>query len=148
VPETFDQRMSDLAERVGDGALTGTVEVDQVYARYQHEGLDLKHPGGGRAKYLEQPLYDRHRDYLQRLADDVLGAGFLTDAMVDNMESLSLEVYDNAPWEFHDLRASGHPKVTSGGMVLYDRPPNVHRLTGPELRAKSHLRSLGFGHEF
>lgn len=117
------------------------------YARYQHEGLDLKHPSGGEAKYLEGPLYQRHRDYLQRLADHTL-TGDLTRAMVDNVEALSLQVYDLAPREFHDLRASGHPTVTDAGAVAYDRPPNVHRLTDVELRAKAELRALGFGHEF
>ena len=143
----FDERMAELAQNVGDGVLKGTLEVDQVYARYQHEGLDLKHPGGGQAKYLEQPLYDEHRDYVQRLADHVLD-GQLVPAMTDNMEALSLQVYDKAPFEFGDLKASGHPSVMDGDRSAYDRPPNVHRLTEPELRAKAELRALGLGNTY
>lgn len=143
----FDTRMAQLAERVGEGTLRGAVEVDQIYARYQHEGLDLRHPEGGQAKYLEQPLYGQHRDYVQRLADHVLDGG-LVEAMIDNMESLSLEVYDKAPFEFGDLKASGHPTVLDGDRPAYDRPPNVHRLTKPELRAKAQLRALGLGNVY
>lgn len=145
--ESFDQRLAELSESVGEGTLHGSVVVDQVYARYQHEGLDLKHPSGGVAKYLESPLYAHHRDYVQTLADHVL-TGNLTSAMADNVEALSREVYELAPREFHDLRASGHPTVTDHGSVAYDRPPNVHRLTEPELAAKAHLRALGFGHDW
>lgn len=32
------------------------ITFDGPYARYQHERLDLRHPTGGQAKYLEQPL--------------------------------------------------------------------------------------------
>lgn len=145
--DTFEARLHELADQVGEGVLHGSVVVDQVYARYQHEGLDLKHPSGGVAKYLEGPLYANHRDYFQRIADRVLTGG-LTDAMADNVEALSREVYDKAPREFHDLRASGHPSVTDHDRVAYDRPPNVHRLTPAELEAKSHLRALGFGHDW
>ena len=141
----FDQRMRDLADDVGAGTLVGRVEVDQVYARFQHEGLDLRHPEGGQAKYLEAPLYSEHRGYYQRLADNVL-AGDLEGAMASVTEALSGKVYELAPFEFGDLKASGHPSVMSSGQVVYDRPPNVHRLTPLELRTKSELRSLGFGH--
>lgn len=142
----FEQRLSELADRVGDGVLTGRIEVDQVYARFQHEGLDLKHPKGGRAKYLEGPLYQKHRELYGRLAANVLH-GSLEDAMRANVEALAVEVYDNAPREFHDLRRSAHPVVTDGDAVVYDRLPEVHRLTAPELRAKAEARALGFPHD-
>ena len=140
----FDERMAELAESVGEGVLRGSVEVDQVYARYQHEGLDLRHPQGGQAKYLESPLYEKHRDYYQRLAEHVLDGG-LSQAMIENVESLSLEVYDKAPFEFGDLKASGHPTVTRDGAILYDRAPMQARLTDQQLRAKHKLRRLGEG---
>lgn len=140
--EAFEAKLDELAGMVGDGTLRGAVEVDQVYAQYQHEGLDLRHPRGGQAKYLEQPLYAHHRDYVQALADNVL-RGSLVAAMEDNMEDLAGEVYDLAPREFHDLRASGHPTVSSGGTIVYDRPPMVARLTVAQLKAKDQLRALG-----
>jgi hypothetical protein len=33
---SFDERMDELAQLVGSGDLVGTVQVSQVYARYQH----------------------------------------------------------------------------------------------------------------
>lgn len=143
----FDERMAELSDDVGHGTLTGVVEVDQVYARYQHEGLDLRHPEGGQAKYLEAPLYADHRDMLQKLANAVLTRP-LGDAMAENTEHLSNRVYELAPLEFGDLKASGHPKVLDQGSVVYDRPPNIHRLTPIELRAKAELRALGLGNSY
>lgn len=140
---TFEERIDKLTEQVGETTLRGQVDVDQVYAQYQHEGLDLRHPRGGQAKYLEQPLFERARDYVQRLADEVL-TGHLQEAMEDNMEDLAGQVFTLAPVEFSDLRSSAHPTVRRlGGPALYDRPPMVARLTATQLRAKSRLRDLG-----
>jgi hypothetical protein len=55
------------------------------------------------------------------------------------MEHLSGQVDVHAPVLFDHLRRSGHPVVTLGGAVIYDRPPEVHRLTEAELRAQSRL---------
>lgn len=41
---------------VDEGALTAAVSYDTVYAKYQHERLDLRHAQGRTAKYLEGPL--------------------------------------------------------------------------------------------
>lgn len=140
----FSSRIDRLMEEVGTGNLEGTVVVDQVYAKYQHEDLSLIHLGGGHAKYLENPLMANHPDYLRHLADNVLD-GNLNQAMADNMEALSREVYKEAPMEFGDLRASGHPMVHSQGEMVYDRAALVGRLTEEEIDIKMHLRSLGLG---
>lgn len=141
MPGDFDVRMDELAEKVGDGRVRGSVEVDQVYAQYQHEGLDLRHPRGGRAKYLEAPLYANHHGYLRDVADQVLSVGPVP-AIVNAMEDLSGEVFTEAPVEFMDLRMSGHPTVKRGGVAVYDRPPMQGRLSGAQLRAKNQLRAL------
>lgn len=141
----FRQRTNELLNRVGDGDLEGRVEVNQVYAKYQHERLDLRHPGGGGPKYLETPLMENARGYVQELADHVTDPNGLRQAMERNMEDLSQEVFENAPFEFGDLRASGHPTVEDGGTVVYDRAPMAHRLTREELRIKNHLHNLGLG---
>ena len=54
-------------------------------------------------------------------------------------EDLSDQVIVYAPVEFNHLRRSGHPSVTVGGAVIYDREPEVHRLTEAQLRAQSLL---------
>ncbi len=139
--ETFDKRMDELAERVGAGTVRGSVVVDQAYAQYQHEGLDLKHPRGGQAKYLEQPFYAEHQGYLRDIAARVLEDGPV-QPMADSMEDLAGQVFDHAPIEFLDLRASGHPTVSRAGVTEYDRPPIQPRLTEQQLREKSRLRNL------
>lgn len=140
----FSERMDELIAQTPEH-VTGTVVVDQVYAQYQHEGMDLKHPRGGRAKYLGGPLIENYVSYYQRLADALLD-GDTTKAMIHNMEDLSTEgVYKNAPWEFADLKASGHPIVEENGATVYDRAPMVHRLSEQELKDKGDLRRMGLG---
>ena len=123
--------------------MTAHVVVDQVYAHYQHERMDLRHPRGGGAKYLERPLYDHYDEYLREYANQVLNAGDGgLRAMKNAAEHLSDEVETSAPREFGDLLRSGHPSVTQGGLVKYDRAPKQHRLSDGELRAKARLRKL------
>lgn len=141
---TFMKRTKELSDRVGDGPLEGKVEVDQVYAKYQHEDLSLSHPGGGGAQYLGGPLMDQHLTYLGRIAQDILDDGPKTP-MVRAMEDLSEQVYKAAPFEFGDLKASGHPQVRDNGEMFYNRQPLVHRLSEDEINIKRELRELGLG---
>ena len=131
----FDERIRELAQQVGVGHLEGHVVVDQIYARFQHERLDLSHPRGGQAKYLEQPLHSEHRRYLQGIADTVLDEGPVP-GMVEAVEDLSQQVETHAPVEFENLRESGAPRVVDGGRTVYDRPPKQRRLTEQELAAQ------------
>lgn len=140
----FTERIDELLEAVGDGELTGSLVVDQVYAKYQHERMDLKHPNGGQAKYLGGPIMEHAGTYVGRLADNVL-RGSLAAAMERNMEDLSKEVFEKAPRDFWDLRESGHPRVLNGDQVVYDRAPIVHRLSPGELKIKARLKSQGLG---
>lgn len=141
---TFGDRIDELTARTGSdqSRLRGVVIVDQRYAHFQHERLDLHHPRGGHARYLAVPLEQKYRGYLEEIASGFLDDGG-RDAMVRAMEDLSDSLYESAPVEFWDLRRSGHPVVEHGVRVIYDRPPVQHRLTDAELRAKSRLRYLG-----
>lgn len=141
---TFGDRIDELRERTGSGKgrLRGTVIVDQRYAHFQHERLDLHHPRGGQARYLAVPLEHNFRHYYDEIARSYLDDGG-KDAMERAMEDLSDSLYQTAPVEFWDLRRSGHPVVELGTDTIYDRPPVQHRLTDAELRAKSRLRYLG-----
>jgi hypothetical protein len=140
----FGARIDELIESVGEETLTGSVVVDQVYAKYQHERMDLKHPQGGQAKYLGGPVLSNAAKYVQKLADNVLH-GSLENAMKDDMEDLAQEVFDKAPREFWDLRESAHPSVMNGEESTYDRPPTVPRLTEEQLKVKDKLRNKGLG---
>jgi len=79
VSGTFSARTDELRRqtRCDRGTLTGSVEVDQVYAHVQHEHLEYKHPRGGQARYLAAGLEASYRDYLQAIADGVLDDGGL-----------------------------------------------------------------------
>jgi hypothetical protein len=135
---TFDERITALMEQVGTGDLTGSVEVNQRYSHWQHEGLNFAHPRGGQALFLSTPLMERFPAYLEAIAKTVLDGG-AKDAMAASMENLSEAVAVLAPVEFANLRASGHPTVTDNGAVVYDRAPLQHRLTEEELRAERGL---------
>jgi len=134
---TFSERIAELRHMTGLGQrLQGTCTVDQVYAHFQHERLELRHPRGGVPKFLQKPLFDHYRDYLDDYAHTVLHDGG-QPAMKRSMEHLSDEVEISAPREWGDLRKSGHPQVKLGDRTVYDRPPKAARLTKEELRAKS-----------
>ena len=136
---TFSDRIDVLRQRVGSEKVTAVCEVAQVYAKYQHEHMELHHPRGGSAKYLERPLMSHYRDYLTDYARTVLDDGGVP-AMKRSAEHLSDQVEVTAPVEFTDLRRSGHPSVTQGDRTVYDRPPKQHRLSEEELRAKGRER--------
>jgi hypothetical protein len=145
VATTFSDRISELRDLVHsrEGRITASVVVDQAYAHYQHERLDLHHPRGGRAKYLEGPLHENYADYLRAYAREVLRDGG-EDALWRSAEHLSDQVEIHAPREWGDLHKSGHPRLLTGGSgeadsgrVTRDREPKVQRLTKQELRAKS-----------
>lgn len=135
--------MRELRARVDSDDLTGRVEVDQVYAKKQHEDLTLRHPRGGGPRYLGQPLLDNRDDYLERIARTVLDDGGVA-GMRSAMDDLagSGGVLTHAPVLWGDLRRSGHPSVLSGSRLVYDREPLARRLTEEELRAKARLIPL------
>ena len=133
---TFTQRIAELEKRIGSGKLTGSVTCDQVYAHFQHERADLHHPRGGGPFFLQKPLFEHYRDYIDDYAKTVLSDGG-QKAMQRSMEHLSDQVEVTAPREWGDLRKSGHPQVTQGGRTIYDRAPKAARLTKEELKAKS-----------
>lgn len=140
----FRDRIPLLIEMVGSGKLQAVVVVDQVYAKFQHERTDLRHPGGGGAKYLERALFGTVTQNMNTLRAAVL-RGDLRDAMVRVGERVAFKSYEYAPFEFGDLKASHAVRVKDGGTMYAYRPPARKRLTKQELRAKAHVRNLGLG---
>lgn len=134
MPSTFFDRIAELGRQVPKHSVTAKVEVDQVYAHYQHEGLDFNHPRGGQAKYLEQPWLAATSETMGRFARALLEPDGLERAGVEVAEKGSEMVQSHAPVEFNNLRQSGHPTVQVDGVTVYDRPPVVHRLSEAELR--------------
>lgn len=124
----------EIQRRVGDGVLRGLVVVDQVYAKYQHESLDLRHPRGGGAKFLESAIALRHGIYLQRLANAVTD-GDLEDVMADCMEDLNDTMKELCPKELGVLANSGNPRVLDNFSTVYNRPARWRRLSDAQLNA-------------
>lgn len=54
---------------------TATIKFPGPYARYQHFELELKHPRGGQALYLEQPMNTETEACTQIMADTLKEAG-------------------------------------------------------------------------
>lgn len=136
--DTFRARVDELIEQVGTGHLVGKLEVDQIYAHYQHEDLTLKHPRGGSARYLSMPLFEHMDKYVSWLAESVLKPDGPKKGMEYAVESLSTQVETHAPVEYAHLRHSGHPSITDKGEVVYNRPSIVRRLTEEELKLLYH----------
>lgn len=128
----FGARIDELKALVGEGNLVGQVNVDQVYSHYIHERLDLNHPRGGQAKFLETALYSNASEYMNGIADKVLEGG-ARDGMVDAVEKLGKHSGELTPKLLTLLAHSDHPKVTDNGAVIYDRSPEVPRLSDAEL---------------
>jgi hypothetical protein len=139
----FFDRIDELLHDVGRDHVTGSVEVDQVYAKYQHERLDLNHPHGGHAQYLKQAMVDHADEHMRRLAKHVLEPGGVADGMREVVDQVARDVHEEAPREFGDLRNSAHPTVVKDDVTTFDVPPLVPRLTEAELREKDRLRDAG-----
>ena len=135
---TFTERIDELRKLVGCGKIIASCTVDQRYAAYQHEHVEFRHPRGGKALYLQQPLYEHYSEYVEDYAKTVLEDGG-HGAMKRTAEHLSDQVEEHAPREFDDLRRSGHPQVTVNGEITYDRPPKLARLTEAQLKAKCRI---------
>jgi hypothetical protein len=119
--------------QVGEGNLTGKLVVDQVYAKYQHERTDLRHPRGGGAHYLRDSFQARYANYLRRVAKAFLD-GDPEQAMAECMEDLNGAMSAATPVLYNNLRRSGNPQVHSRGRKVYDRKPQQRRLTSAELK--------------
>jgi hypothetical protein len=152
---SFAQGTRELEEMIGRGDLVMKVELDQVYAASQHEGMWKSgplaghvikhHPRGGQSHFLSEPLFANAQEYMRLLAAQMLQQDGLIRAAREVVEGLSREVFDKAPREFEDLRNSAHPTVTDNGQLVYDRPPVRGRLSRSALKEKGRRRRAGEG---
>ena len=142
---TFFERIRELSDAVGHGKITGRLTVDQAYAQYQHETIELKHPRGGTAHYLRDPLYKNMDEYLRHIAAKTItpNGSEIHKGMEDVVEDLSEMVFDNAPRDLWVLRQSGHPQVSDDNIVVYDRAPHARRLSNEELKNRGCRTRVG-----
>ncbi len=54
-----------------DNGKTAVIGFTEIYALRQHEGLEYKHPLGGEAKYLENPLKENTQKYIKHIKDAI-----------------------------------------------------------------------------
>src|SRR5215469_11170337 len=131
---SFGARTRLLEEMVGEGILRSEIIVDQIYAHRQHEDyLVKKH--GGQAKYLETALFDRLAEHMEILAQSVL-RGLLVPAMVEVTESITGNAIERTPILPETggiLKKSYHRMVLDNGVLRYNRPPIIPRLTQKEI---------------
>lgn len=137
-----------LIQRTTGGAVKATVTVDQPYAQDQHETLFYRHPRGGRAKFLEGPLFENHREWIEGFAKRLLNARLDAARLWGDECGVPLKnaVAKNAPVEFGDLKMSAGLVVREGASVVRDEPPAQQRLTEAELDAKDYMRNAGQGY--
>lgn len=133
-----------LRELVGKGPLKGKLRVNQVYAKYQHERMDLRHPRGGYPKYLWLALTIGKDEMLRKLALSVLETGPV-EGMKRAMEDQDKRLHRYAPVDFNNLRNSGNPMVLDNGAKVYDRPARQPRMTEEQLKAERRRHRGGAG---
>ena len=109
----FEEGIDELLEATPVGFLVGSVEMDQVYAHYQHEHPEFKHPRGGQAFFLRDALYTQIDMIMTALALSVTKKR-LPQAMAEGMERVSDLAYQLSPVEYTPLRRSTHPTVALG----------------------------------
>jgi hypothetical protein len=137
VTGTFQARTDELAHKVGHGDLKGRVEVDQIYARFQHERADLRHPRGGGPFYLRKAMMEHGQQHLVTIGRSILETGGV-HAMADAMDEVVGLLPQYTPVEFGYLRDSGHAQVFDNGALAYDLPPIVPRLSEEQLKHRGH----------
>lgn len=120
---SFDRNMAELAEKVGDGKITGRVSFspDKI-AVPQHEGtwktgplagVQIRHwttPGTGPG-YLLDPLLESVESYFREIARDVLTTGprFPIERAMDDLLS---KAQRRIPKKTGELASSGRAEVS------------------------------------
>lgn len=121
-----------LIDSIGHGDIVAKCTVDQVYAQAQHEELTWRHVHGGRAKYLEGPLFENSSEVVKIMSEHLLTktGSEIQQGMIEISEMMSEWVVQNAPRLEGELENSGHPQVFDNGILIYDRAPVVPRIVG------------------
>lgn len=136
---TFIRRTEKLQERIGSGKIQAGVRVDQIYAQYQHERMDLKHYGMGGPKFLSRALAGNHVKWLEQIARHLYSPLGVEHWMIRIADNMSSESKKNTPVFLSDLRKSHEARVKVGGRFVYRAGAVRPRLHKSELRAKARL---------
>lgn len=142
----FGERVDELIRLVGGaGDLTAEVDVNQVYAQYQEtdgrydrrvHNRPFIHPRGGISGFLGSQIEGfGYRAVVGWVEDALAERRTCAEAARDTVDEIIRGVRNLAPVLEGNLRRSGAGKVTDNGAIVYDRPPEVARLSEAELKA-------------
>lgn len=133
--------IQDLIDRTGGPKVVARVKVDQIYAKYQHESLDLKHTTG-QAKYLEAPMFENAPRLMQNFANRLLVRGTNTAREWGRHVGQPVHGYVRkfAPKLFGDLGQSASLTVKEGNTIVSSIPAIQNRLNKAQLKAKDKAR--------
>ncbi len=132
---SFDERMAELSKLVGRGIVATEWSVNQLYARYQHHGAHLRHPGGGKAFFLRDALYRSHDGHLADVARQLF-SGNVQALYIRYGEQVARKSSADTPVELGNLNRSDSVKVKVGGATVYHRPARQRRMTRAQLNAR------------
>jgi hypothetical protein len=141
----------ELKRIVGDGVLKAVTTVDQAYAAPQERsfwetgplaGVEIRnHPGGGIPAFLGSQVKGTGLQDIHSWVSNALGERRpVVDSAADTVNEYIRGVRNLAPKQTGNLSKSGAGQVISDGAVVYDRPPEVPRLSKEELAAGRHRR--------
>lgn len=139
----FRQRTQVLLDMVGTGTIEASVRVDQVYAQMQHEAAEFRHPGGGKAYYLRDPLIKNHRSWLTEVAKELFYQP-MNNLFIAIADDFKEEAFLQTPLFESDLARSGEPRVKDRGRFIY-RGPHQRRLSKAQLKIKTRKWHLAYG---
>lgn len=98
----------------GMKTMTVSVTYTAPYARYQHENMELNHPNGGQAKYLEQPARELQHEMAAIVRRSVEAKNGLEEGLQRAGELLLRESKPLVPVDSGDLVNSGEVTIVEG----------------------------------
>lgn len=101
----------------GLGVVTSEIGYDTPYAARVHEDLEMNHPHGGQAKYLET-AYRRNmgpvKDYMK---EQLRKRRPMKDVVLEGATFILRESQKLVPYDTGALHDSGYVKLTGSGLV-------------------------------
>lgn len=138
---TFEARMRELSDQVGQGTIEAQVKVSQLYAQRQHQGAHFNHPRGGEAFYLKNALMANYREHYQRVAME-LYRGNVQALFIRFGERVASDSSKRTPVELGNLKESDSVKVKVQGRVIYSRPARKPKMSRTQLNRRIRLHHI------
>lgn len=137
---TFLRRTEELSRRVGHGRIEASVKIDQIYAEYQHNIPELRHPTGGKAFFLTDALIGNFPRWYQQIANHLYSPLGVNHWMIRISDNFASQTKRRMPYFLGDLSRSTQPRVKQGGAFIYEGSAKG-RMSKNTLRAKARLYS-------